>query len=74
MPGNAQRRRRVIQALLQSKEEGLQKFVVESHRDGARTLFMSEPISPGLGGTESMALRSRLSMRHRAALPTSCRS
>ncbi len=31
---------------LQRGEMGLHKFITESRRDGARTLFMQEPIKP----------------------------
>ena len=36
----------MVSPALQRGEKGFHKFVTESRRDGARTLFMHEPIAP----------------------------
>ncbi len=36
----------MVSPALQRGEKGFHKFVTESGRDGARTLFMQEPIAP----------------------------
>jgi hypothetical protein len=37
----------LVSPALQRGEKGFHRFVTESRRDGARTLFMQEPIAPG---------------------------